>query len=204
MLDDKRQKIRLIQQRKISERELVDSSDLPQAIPVTLSIGHRVYTHITRPEEGVFLGTIAAVDPVEHTYRVVFDRSSIGSQTVPDYEIKSLKPIQTIPIRIFMQTYRPKLSTNYNNNRSDTGNNLSSAAFNSPNLHSILLNTPLNRLTPSLNNIFLEDLNNPAIASALMFQTSVDPMLGLLSSPFNLDTNGSLFQTTPMQSTGQF
>ncbi len=33
------QKIRLIQQRKVSEKELLDLKDLPQEIPVTLSIG---------------------------------------------------------------------------------------------------------------------------------------------------------------------
>ncbi|CAF0851001.1 unnamed protein product [Brachionus calyciflorus] len=110
MLEEKREKIRLIQQRKISEAELIDLKDLPQEIPVTLSIGHRVYTHICHPEEGVFLGTIAAVDPVEHSYRVVFDRSSIGSLTVHDYEIKSVTPVQTIPIRAYIQTYRPKTS----------------------------------------------------------------------------------------------
>jgi hypothetical protein len=108
MLDDKRQKIRLIQQRKVSERELNELKDIPQDIPLPLSIGHRVYAHICQPEEGVFLGTVAAVDPVEHTYRVVFDRSHLGSHTVTDYEIKSLMPIQTIPVKVYVQTYRPK------------------------------------------------------------------------------------------------
>lgn len=108
MIEEKRQKIRLIQQRKINESEVIDLKDLPQQIPVTLSIGHRVYTHICHPEEGVFLGTIAAVDPVEHTYRVVFDRSNIGSLTVHDYEIKSVTPVQTIPTKAYIQTYRPK------------------------------------------------------------------------------------------------
>jgi hypothetical protein len=88
MLEDKRQKIRLIQQRKVSERELNEFKDIPQEIPVPLSIGHRVYAHVSQPEEGVFLGTIAAVDPIEHTYRVVFDRSNLGSQTVSDFDIK--------------------------------------------------------------------------------------------------------------------
>lgn len=114
MIEEKRQKIRLIQQRKISETEMIDLKDLPQEIPVTLSIGHRVYTHICHPEEGVFLGTIAAVDPVEHTYRVVFDRLNIGSLTVHDYEIKSVTPVQTIPTKAYIQTYRPK-SISYNN-----------------------------------------------------------------------------------------
>jgi protein lin-9 len=108
MLDEKRQKIRLIQQRKVSEQEASELNDLPQDIPLPLSIGHRVYAHICTPEEGVFLGTIAAIDLVEHTYRVVFDRMNIGSQTVADYEIKSVAPIQTVPIKAYIQTFRPK------------------------------------------------------------------------------------------------
>lgn len=110
MLEEKRQKIRLIQQRKLSEKDqqLLDLKDLPPEIPLTLSIGHRVYAHICNKEAaGVFLGTIRAIDPCEHTYRVVFDRASIGSHTVYDFEIKSLTPIQTIPTKAYLQTYRP-------------------------------------------------------------------------------------------------
>lgn len=114
MLEEKRQKIRLIQQRKISEKDhqLFDFKDLPQEIPLTLSIGNKVYAHICNKEAaGVFSGTIRAIDPCEHTYRVVFDRGQIGSQTVFDFEIKSIAPIQTIPIKAYIQTYRPpKLS----------------------------------------------------------------------------------------------
>ncbi len=53
MLEDKRHKVRLIQQRKADSRhcqELGDTKDLPQEIPLTLSIGQRVYAHITHPE----------------------------------------------------------------------------------------------------------------------------------------------------------
>lgn len=114
MLEEKRHKIRLIQQRKLSEQDLMasgDLKDLPGAIPLPLSIGNRVFAHINRPEEGVFLGTIAAVDPVEYTYRVVFDRASLGSQTLADFEIKSLHPsVQAIPLRAYLQTYRPRMT----------------------------------------------------------------------------------------------
>lgn len=192
MLEEKRQKIRLIQQRKISENELIDLKDLPQEIPLTLSIGNRVYTHICHPEEGVFLGTIAAVDPVEHTYRVVFDRSSIGSQTVHDYEIKSVNPIQTIPIKAYIQTYRPKATTQSGQVFSNTPN---------LNLQTILANkqhllTP--NSTPGVNNILIDDLNslnanNHSISSALMMQSNLDPITGNYASPLN-DLN-SHFQT---------
>ncbi len=143
----------------MSEKELVDLKDLPQEIPLTLSIGHRVYSHITYPEEGVFLGTIAAVDPCEHTYRVVFDRISIGSQTVFDYSIKSLTPIQTIPIKAYIQTYRPKITSNLNATTSQS-----------------LIHTPnKSLLTPNTHNLLLEDfksanINNSAFATSLLLQ----------------------------------
>ena len=156
MLEEKRQKIRLIQQRKVNEKELVDFKDLPQEIPLTLSIGHRVYSHITYPEEGVFLGTIAAVDPCEHTYRVVFDRISIGSLTVFDYSIKSLSAVQTIPIKAYIQTYRPKIASNVTS-------------------QSLILTPNKSFLTPNTHNFLLEDLksaniNNSAFATTLLLQ----------------------------------
>lgn len=151
MLDEKRQKIRLIQQRKVSEAELAEFKDLPQEIPLPLSIGHRVYAHIRQPEEGVFLGTIAAIDPVEHTYRVVFDRATLGSQTIPDFEIKSMTPVQTIPIKAYVQTFRPKST------------------------HATPMKTPLQQLTPLL---FGEDLNsvfsNSILDSVLRFNSPLN------------------------------
>jgi hypothetical protein len=195
MLDEKRKKIRLIQQRKVSERELVDLAELPQEIPVMLSIGHRVYTHITQPEEGVFAGTVAAVDPDKHTYRVVFDRTALGSRTVPDYEIKSITPVQTIPIRVYMQTFRPKAFGNLQHPTSSNNKPAVFSALNSPNIQAMLLSSSMYRLTPNLSSVFMEDLNNPAISAALM--QNVDPMLGLANSPFNFESM-SLFQTTPV------
>lgn len=200
VLDEKRQRIRMIQQRRLSEHELaaLDLAELPAEIPIMLSVGQRVYTHIIQPEQGVFLGTIAAVDPVEHTYRVVFDRHSLGSQTVSDYEVKSLSGSHTVPIRVYLQTYRPPqaqtsrtASTNLSGQIIPPSHHL--AFLNSPSLQSIFLNTPIARLTPTVSSIIMEDLNNPAIANALMFQSAQDRMLGLLNSP-KLGKTRILFQ----------
>lgn len=199
MLEEKRQKIRLIQQRKVNEKELADFKDLPQEIPLTLSIGHRVYAHITNPEEGVFLGTIAAVDPIEYTYRVVFDRQSLGSQTVNDYEIKSVSQAQTIPIKAYIQTYRPKV--NANSSLALTPNKLNAVLNSSQSL--MTPNSNLNLGSTSFNNLLADDLNslnmtNPNVA-ALLFQSNIDPMLGI-GSPFKLGNESigdlrSQFQT---------
>ena len=133
-----------------------------------LSIGHRVYAHITSPESGVFLGTIAAVDTVDHTYRVVFDRSIIGSQTVADFDIKSLTPTQTVPIKAYVQTYRPK-STQI------TPHKFLQTPTNAMYLLDELSNTGLT--TPQTSNLIIQShLNNNLLN---------DPMLGV-SSPLKL------------------
>jgi hypothetical protein len=57
LLEEKREKIRLIQQRKINEKDLIEFKDIPQEIPVPLSLGHRVYAHICSPEVNKILQT---------------------------------------------------------------------------------------------------------------------------------------------------
>lgn len=37
--------------------------------------------------DGLFTGQIDAVDTTAATYRVTFDRSGLGTHTVPDYEV---------------------------------------------------------------------------------------------------------------------
>ena len=37
--------------------------------------------------DGLFTGQIDAVDTSAATYRVTFDRSGLGTHTVPDYEV---------------------------------------------------------------------------------------------------------------------
>lgn len=206
MLEEKRQKIRMIQQRKVAEKELVDYQDLPQEIPIKLSIGHRIYAHVCQPEEGVFLGTIAAVDPCEHTYRIVFDRASLGSQTVYDYNIKSVTPVVTYPIKAYIQTYRPKLNSNAGQQILLGGSGHTSQT--TPKLSNFILtpgsNNPINLLIDDLNSI--NAVNNPAFA-ALLLQSNLDPMLGI-SSPFKLD-NLNLSELasqcqTPLINSGMF
>lgn len=141
---------------------------MPQEIPLPLSIGHRVYAHISSPENGVFLGTIAAVDTVEHTYRVVFDRNTIGSQTVADYNIKSLNACQIVPIKAYVQTYRPK-STQI------TPHKFLQTPTNTMYLLDELSNTGLT--TPQTSNLIIQ--------SHLSSNLLNDPMLGV-SSPLKL------------------
>jgi len=182
MLEEKRQKIRLIQQRKISEKDHFDFKDLPQEIPITLSIGHKVYAHICSKEAaGVFLGTIRAIDPCEHTYRVVFDRGTIGSQTVYDFEIKSIAPIQTIPIKAYIQTYRPP---KLNQTQAAVNNSFTNQQMMTPNLSTSFTNTTplfLSNIIPAntpgtnaTNNILTPNQGTPGINNKLLIKNGLE------------------------------
>ncbi|MEQ2195668.1 Protein lin-9, partial [Xenoophorus captivus] len=102
-------------QRKLSD--VSTCKDLPDEIPLPLIIGTKVTGKITHmntlylqrilPQshdtneimfvcltarlrgvhDGLFTGQIDAVDTSAATYRVTFDRSGLGTHTVPDYEV---------------------------------------------------------------------------------------------------------------------
>eukprot|EP00061_Rhincodon_typus_P016851 g45279.t1 len=87
-LQVKRQKIRLLQQRKVTE--LSQYKDLPDEIPLPLVIGTKVTARLRGFHDGLFTGQIDAVDTINATYRVTFDRTGLGTHTVPDYEVLRL------------------------------------------------------------------------------------------------------------------
>ncbi|XP_070781855.1 protein lin-9 homolog isoform X3 [Enoplosus armatus] len=103
-LRQKRQKIRLLQQRKLSD--VSNCKDLPDEIPLPLIIGTKVTARLRGVHDGLFTGQIDAVDTSAATYRVTFDRSGLGTHTVPDYEVLSNEPNETMPISAFAQKHR--------------------------------------------------------------------------------------------------
>ncbi|XP_076471216.1 protein lin-9 homolog isoform X2 [Babylonia areolata] len=105
-LHDRRDKIRLLQQRKLSE--FGSLKDLPEEIPLHLVIGTKVTARLRKPQDGLFTGTIEALDTVDNTYRVTFDRPGLGTHSIPDYEVLSKDPADTIPISAFQQKQRPR------------------------------------------------------------------------------------------------
>ncbi|XP_007552903.1 protein lin-9 homolog [Poecilia formosa] len=107
-LRQKRQKMRLLQQRKLSD--VSTCKDLPDEIPLPLIIGTKVTARLRGVHDGLFTGQIDAVDTSAATYRVTFDRSGLGTHTVPDYEVLSNEPNETMPISAFAQKHR---STRY-------------------------------------------------------------------------------------------
>ncbi|XP_029448907.1 protein lin-9 homolog isoform X1 [Rhinatrema bivittatum] len=104
-LKQKRQKIRLLQQRKVAD--ISQFKDLPEEIPLPLVIGTKVTARLRGIHDGLFTGQIDAVDTLNSTYRVTFDRTGLGTHTVPDYEVLSNEPHETMPIAAFGQKQRP-------------------------------------------------------------------------------------------------
>ncbi|XP_061610207.1 protein lin-9 homolog isoform X1 [Phyllopteryx taeniolatus] len=103
-LGHKRQKMRLLQHRKLSD--VSNCKDLPEEIPLPLIIGTKVTARLRGVHDGLFTGQIDAVDTGAATYRVTFDRSGLGTHNVPDYEVLSNEPNETMPISAFAQRHR--------------------------------------------------------------------------------------------------
>ena len=63
----KRKKIRMLQQRKMADSG--SFKDLPEEVPMQLTIGARVTARLRAPADGLFMGVVDAVDTSNSTYR---------------------------------------------------------------------------------------------------------------------------------------
>lgn len=107
VLNNRRSKIRYLQQQKVVD--IREFRDLPPNIPLSLVIGSRVTALLRRPSDGLFTGTLDAVDQTTGVYRITFDRPGIGSLDVPDYEVQSLLPAQFMPLQSFQSKVRARI-----------------------------------------------------------------------------------------------
>jgi len=107
-LERRRKKIRLLQQRKARDEALF--KDIPDEIPLQLTVGTKI-TAMLRDniEKGMFTGTIEALDVSNNTYRIHFDKPGIGTHSVPDYEVCSNQPSETISKNLLLQMCRPRI-----------------------------------------------------------------------------------------------
>lgn len=103
-LEKKRNKIRALQQRKVTD--LNSFQDLPSEIPMQLVIGSKVTARLRKPQDGLFTGSIDAVDTSNNTYRITFERQGLGTHSVPDYEVLSNEPPETMTISSFQNKHR--------------------------------------------------------------------------------------------------
>nr|CAG4646130.1 EOG090X03EV [Macrothrix elegans] len=106
-LAKRRQKIRLVQQRKVNDMSSL-CRDLPDLIPMPLVIGTKVTARLRQPQDGLFVGQIDAVDTSNNTYRITFDRQGLGTHSVPDYEVLSNEIVDKISISSLAQRFRPR------------------------------------------------------------------------------------------------
>ncbi|XP_029827618.3 protein lin-9 homolog isoform X1 [Ixodes scapularis] len=105
-LHERRNNIRQVQQRKVLTAD--NFSNLPADIPLPLVIGTKVTARLRKPQDGLFEGSIDAVDTQTATYRTKFDRSGLGTHSVPDFEVLSIDPPETMPKASFLQRQRPR------------------------------------------------------------------------------------------------
>lgn len=47
-----------------------------------------ISARLRRPQDGLFTGVVDALDTVNNTYRITFDRAGLGTHSVPDYEVR--------------------------------------------------------------------------------------------------------------------
>ncbi|XP_065159288.1 protein lin-9 homolog isoform X2 [Atheta coriaria] len=95
-LEKKRNKIRALQQRKVTD--LSTFQDLPLEIPMQLTIGTKVTARLRKPQDGLFTGSIDGVDTSNSTYRITFDRVGLGTHSVPDFEVLSNEAPDSMPL----------------------------------------------------------------------------------------------------------
>lgn len=105
-LEKKRNKIRALQQRKATD--MANFKDLPSEIPMQLVIGTKVTARLRKPQDGLFTGSIDAVDTSNNTYRITFERQGLGTHSIPDFEVLSNEPPETMTTSNFQAKFRSR------------------------------------------------------------------------------------------------
>lgn len=106
-MDRRRRKIRLLQQRKARDELLF--KDIPDEVPLQLTVGTKVTAMLRGNTDGLFNGTIEALDVSNNTYRIHFDKPGLGTHSVLDYEVCSNQPSETISKNVLLQMCRPRV-----------------------------------------------------------------------------------------------
>lgn len=58
------------------------------------------------PTDGLYPGKVDAIDSLRHCYRVTFDRPNLGTRSIPDYEVISIDPQETIPLSAYKTQHK--------------------------------------------------------------------------------------------------
>jgi len=96
---------------------LNDYQDLPDTISLPLIIGSKCTVLYKKTHDGLFDGTINAIDLKNGTYRVSFDKPGFGYENVFDFEIRSIQPTELMPLVAFeSKKNRPTSSSSNSSN----------------------------------------------------------------------------------------
>ena len=107
----KREKIREIHLNSSIEN-LADYQDLPDTITMPLIIGSKCTVLFKKTHDGLFNGTINAIDLQNGTYRVSFDKPGFGFENIFDFEVRSVDRPETMPLAAFeSKKSRPAVSS---------------------------------------------------------------------------------------------
>ena len=117
-LNNKRAKIRHLQQNKVACLKAGGFKDLPEHIPHPLVVGTQVAA-LARVFDGLYYGTIEGIDSSNGTYRVAFSRPDVGSLSIPDYEVAPIRPPVFAPLTSF--EYKPRKIWQINNRFVENG-----------------------------------------------------------------------------------
>lgn len=115
-LKRKREKIREIYLNSNIDN-LNDYQDLPESISLPLIIGSRCTVLYRKTHDGLFDGTINAIDLKNGIYRVSFEKQNFVCENVYDFETRSLDPAESMPLVAFeSKKNRPVACSNSNSN----------------------------------------------------------------------------------------
>uniref|UniRef100_A0A5K3EJN6 DIRP domain-containing protein n=1 Tax=Mesocestoides corti TaxID=53468 RepID=A0A5K3EJN6_MESCO len=105
-LNEKREKIRTLQATRSVQLEFL--RDLPDDmhVPMPLIIGTRINARVRYPTDGLYPGKVDAIDSLRHCYRVTFDKANLGTRSIPDYEVISIEPQETIPLSAYKTQHK--------------------------------------------------------------------------------------------------
>ncbi|CAH8850393.1 unnamed protein product [Trichobilharzia szidati] len=105
-LNEKREKIRTLQTTRSVQLEFL--RDLPDDmhVPMPLIIGTKITARVRYPTDGLYTGKVDAIDALRHCYRVTFDKPALGTRSIPDYEVLSILPQETIPLSAYKTQHK--------------------------------------------------------------------------------------------------
>jgi len=111
-LEEKRKKIRHLHQLKGFEvTDIKQFKDLPEEIPIPMVVGTKVSAKVHPTGNGVrlFTGTIDAIDNINNSYRISFDRKGVDSKSVADIATSS-EQYECMNKMLFIVKERPRIA----------------------------------------------------------------------------------------------